>query len=83
MIGIGEGIAIMSICAPVTVAIIKLCPARSNGRQTFCPEHHHLSTTVEELRKELKGTSDSLHSRLNEVVRGLSRLEGYLSKGRE
>ena len=51
MIGIGEGIAIMSICAPVTVAIIKLCPARSNGRQTFCPEHHHLSQSVNEVRK--------------------------------
>jgi hypothetical protein len=76
MIGIGEGIAIMSICAPVTVAIIKLCPARSNGRQTFCPEHHHLSQSVNEAREDMK----KVHEKINQVAQDVAKIRGYLEK---
>ena len=75
MIGIGEGIAIMSICAPVTVAIIKLCPAR-NGRRAFCEEHHHLSQSVNEAREDMK----KVHEKINEVAQDVAKIRGYLEK---
>jgi len=75
MIGIGEGIAIMSICAPVTVAIIKLCPSR-NGRRAFCEEHHHLSQSVNEAREDMK----KVHEKINEVAQDVAKIRGYLEK---
>ena len=75
MIGIGDGIAIMSICAPVTVAIIKLCPAR-NGRRAFCEEHHHLSQSVNEAREDMK----KVHEKINQVAQDVAKIRGYLEK---
>jgi len=76
MIGIGDGIAIMSICAPVTVAIIKLCPSRSNGRQSFCGEHHHLSKSMSEAREDMK----KVHEKINQVAQDVAMIRGYLEK---
>jgi len=76
MIGIGEGIAIMSVCAPITAAIIKFCPSRSNGRQTFCPEHHHLSQSVNEVKEDVK----EVHEKINKVAQDVAKIRGYLEK---
>jgi len=59
MIGIGEGLAILSVCAPVTVAIIKFVPPRNtpnllNGtyvKKDLCDER---SRNIQEDIREIK-----------------------------
>lgn len=72
MIGIGEGLAIMSVCAPVTVAIIKFVPPRNtpnllNGtyvKKDLCDERsRNIQEDIREIKEMIEKVFDKLEAK--------------------
>jgi uncharacterized membrane protein len=82
MIGLtpGDGIAIASVMGGIIVAIIKIIPSRKSA---FCDEHHHISTTLCELKEDVKINNDSMHTKINKVSNDVSFIRGFLEKSKQ
>jgi len=69
MIGIGEGLAILSVCAPVTVAIIKFVPPRNtlNGtyiKKDLCDERsRNIQEDIREIKEMIGKVFDKLEAK--------------------
>jgi len=94
----GWGLTILGLSVPFGAAILKFVPAYvPGGKETSrqepaavamtsrqCPDHRHLVKAIEEIKRDQKENSNSLHEKLNHVATDVSRLCGYLEgKGKQ